>query len=151
MIRQKMLNLFYESAYLANRVQYLVFAGLSLGVLGSVAILYLSDNLLFQRFLGRINPLLAFLGVIVLGFALLSQAGVAIGLALDSAERFSELGPEGEEMGLLILSVVTATTFVTQLVGPVMVKFAVTRAGEVGKALEGEDAWASEGAPEIRG
>ncbi|MDX1436685.1 MAG: cation:proton antiporter [Anaerolineales bacterium] len=86
-----------------------------------------------------------------LGFALLSQAGVAIGLALEALERFSEFGPEGEELGLLVLSVVTATTFVAQLVGPVLVKFAVSRSGEIGKAREGDDAWASEGAPEIRG
>jgi NhaP-type Na+/H+ or K+/H+ antiporter len=86
-----------------------------------------------------------------LGFALISQAGVAIGLALTSAERFAEFGPRGEELGLQILNMVTATTFVTQLIGPVLVKFAVNRAGEIGKAREEADIWASEGAPEIRG
>ena len=86
-----------------------------------------------------------------LGLALLSQAGVAIGLALTSAERFAEFGPRGAEIGLQILNVVTATTFVTQLIGPVLVKFAVNRAGEIGKAREETDIWASEGSPEIRG
>jgi len=69
-----------------------------------------------------------------LGFALLSQAGVAIGLALESQRRFSQLGPEGVTLGNRVLTVITATTLVVQLIGPIMVKFAITRAGEVGKA-----------------
>jgi Kef-type K+ transport system membrane component KefB len=71
-----------------------------------------------------------------LGLALLSQAGVALGLALESQHRFSALGAEGAAFGGLILSVITATTLVVQLVGPVGVKLAITRAGEVGGALE---------------
>ena len=83
-----------------------------------------------------------------LGFGLLSQAGVAMGLAIESAERFSEFGAEGVELASLIITVICATTFVVQLVGPIFVKFAITRADEVGKARLGPDAWASEGAPE---
>jgi Kef-type K+ transport system membrane component KefB len=71
-----------------------------------------------------------------LGLGLLSQAGVAIGLALDCDCRFAEFGPEGEELGSLILTVITATTFVVQLIGPIMVKLAITRAGEIGQAKE---------------
>ena len=71
-----------------------------------------------------------------LGFGLLSQAGVAIGLALDCDCRFAEFGPEGEELGSLILTVITATTFVVQLIGPIMVKVAITRAGEIGQAKD---------------
>jgi Kef-type K+ transport system membrane component KefB len=82
-----------------------------------------------------------------LGFGLLSQAGVAIGLALASASRFSQLGEEGAALGALIINVVTATTFVVQIVGPVFVKFAITRAGEVGMAKKKDDVWASEGTP----
>jgi Kef-type K+ transport system membrane component KefB len=82
-----------------------------------------------------------------LGFGLLSQAGVAIGLALASASRFSQLGEEGVALGSLIINVVTATTFVVQIIGPVFVKFAITRAGEVGMAKKKRDVWASEGTP----
>jgi NhaP-type Na+/H+ or K+/H+ antiporter len=71
-----------------------------------------------------------------LGFGLLSQAGVAIGLALDCSCRFAEFGPDGEELGNLVLNVITATTFVVQLIGPIMVKVAITRAGEIGRAHE---------------
>jgi Kef-type K+ transport system membrane component KefB len=71
-----------------------------------------------------------------LGLALLSQAGVAIGLALASSTRFDELGPEGEDLGDLVVNVVTATTFIVQLAGPILVKTALIRAGECGQCLE---------------
>jgi hypothetical protein len=54
------------------RLQYLVFTCLSLGVLGFAGILHASNKLLFQRYLGRINPWIAFLFAIILGFVLLS-------------------------------------------------------------------------------
>lgn len=73
-----------------------------------------------------------------LGFGLLSQAGVAIGLALECECRFAEYGPKAAEVGVLVLKVITATTFVVQLIGPVMVKLAIRRAGEIGRAAETE-------------
>jgi Kef-type K+ transport system membrane component KefB len=83
-----------------------------------------------------------------LGLGLLSQAGVAIGLALASADRFCVYGEEGEALGNMILSVITATTFVVQIVGPIGVKIAIGRAGEIGRAKLEHDPWASEGVPE---
>ncbi|MGD9046972.1 MAG: cation:proton antiporter [Anaerolineae bacterium] len=83
-----------------------------------------------------------------LGLGLLSQAGVAIGLALSSANRFSAYGAEGQALGALIINVITATTFVVQIVGPICVKFAISRAGEIGMATLEHDAWASEGSTE---
>jgi Kef-type K+ transport system membrane component KefB len=83
-----------------------------------------------------------------LGLGLLSQAGVAIGLALASASRFSAYGTEGQELGSLVINVITATTFVVQIVGPICVKLAITRAGEVGRGTLEHDAWASEGSTE---
>jgi Kef-type K+ transport system membrane component KefB len=80
-----------------------------------------------------------------LGLGLLSQAGVAIGLALSSARRFSAYGEEGHELGQLIINVITATTFVVQVIGPICVKQAIRRAGEIGRASLEDDAWASEG------
>lgn len=79
-----------------------------------------------------------------LGLGLLSQAGVAIGLALASARRFSAHGEEGQALGQMIINVITATTFVVQIIGPICVKQAIRRAGEIGAAKE-QDAWASEG------
>jgi Kef-type K+ transport system membrane component KefB len=83
-----------------------------------------------------------------LGLGLLSQAGVAIGLALSSASRFSAYGEEGQALGALIINVITATTFVVQIVGPICVKLAISRAGEIGRAALEHDAWASEGSAE---
>ncbi|MGD8398446.1 MAG: cation:proton antiporter, partial [Anaerolineae bacterium] len=83
-----------------------------------------------------------------LGLGLLSQAGVAIGLALASAGRFAPYGEEGEALGFLIINVITATTFVVQIIGPICVKLAISRAGEIGRAALEYDAWASEGSPE---
>jgi Kef-type K+ transport system membrane component KefB len=84
-----------------------------------------------------------------LGFGLLSQAGVAIGLALASASRFSKLGDEGAALGSLVINVITATTFLVQIIGPIFVKFAINRADEIGKARNDPDEiWASEGKPE---
>ena len=80
-----------------------------------------------------------------LGLGLLSQAGVAIGLALASSRRFSGYGPEGEALGALVINVITATTFVVQIVGPICVKWAISRAGEIGMATLEHDAWVSEG------
>ena len=80
-----------------------------------------------------------------LGFGLLSQAGVAIGLALASAERFSHYGQEGQALGSLIINVITCTTFIVQIIGPMFVKLAIRRAGEIGQARLDSDPWASEG------
>jgi NhaP-type Na+/H+ or K+/H+ antiporter len=83
-----------------------------------------------------------------LGFGLFSQAGVAIGLAMTTADRFSVYGESGIAFGSLIISVITATTFILQLIGPNFAKLAITRAGEIGKAKESQDdVWASEGSP----
>jgi Kef-type K+ transport system membrane component KefB len=65
-----------------------------------------------------------------LGFGLLSQAGVAIGLAIETWTTFSAY-PEGAQLGTLALNVITATTFVFQVMGPPLTKYAIVKAGEV--------------------
>jgi len=74
-----------------------------------------------------------------LGFGLLSQAGVAVGLALSCANRFEACGEAGAQLAYTIVNVVTATTFVVQIIGPIMVKLAITRAGEVGQGSTAEE------------
>ncbi|MBL7158464.1 MAG: cation:proton antiporter [Candidatus Omnitrophica bacterium] len=68
-----------------------------------------------------------------LPFALFSQAGIAIGLSILAAQYFP--GP----LGTTLIVIITATTFVTQLIGPAFVKFAVTKAQEVGLNITEED------------
>ena len=79
-----------------------------------------------------------------LGLGLLSQAGVAVGLAINTGTRFLSYGPAGEALGYLIINVITASTFVVQIIGPICVKLAITRAGEIGKGLGTIDEWATE-------
>ena len=69
-----------------------------------------------------------------LGFALFSQAGVAIGLSLAVAQEFSHFGSAGRELSTLIINVITATTFIVQVIGPPCVKYAISKAGEIGHA-----------------
>ncbi len=68
-----------------------------------------------------------------LPFCLLSQAGVAIGLSIAAGNDFPDsIGPQ-------ILLIITATTFIVQLIGPICVKAGVTKAGEVGLNVTIED------------
>jgi Kef-type K+ transport system membrane component KefB len=66
-----------------------------------------------------------------LGLALFSQAGVALGLALDIFQHFSQYGDAGREVGSIILNVIASTTFIVQIIGPYAVKIAIKRAGEI--------------------
>jgi len=72
-----------------------------------------------------------------LGFCLFSQAGVAIGLAIFASHRFPN------EIAQSIILVITATTFLVQIIGPPFVRYAVIRAGEVGKDVSEDDLLAS--------
>ncbi len=72
-----------------------------------------------------------------LGFCLFSQAGVAIGLAILAGHR---LPPETAQYIILII---TATTFLVQIIGPPSVRFAMLKADEVGKDVTEEDLLAS--------
>ncbi|GHT48561.1 hypothetical protein FACS1894102_1880 [Spirochaetia bacterium] len=60
-----------------------------------------------------------------LRYCLLNQAGVAMMLSLNAAADFPGI------IGSNILFVITACVFVLQLIGPICVKYAVTRAGEI--------------------
>ena len=64
-----------------------------------------------------------------LGFTLLSQAGVAIGLALSAAESLRKLNflHEADQ----IMGVMAATTFLIMLFGPIVTKIALVKAGEI--------------------
>ncbi len=68
-----------------------------------------------------------------LPMCLFSQAGVAIGLSILAGQRFSD------SIGDTILVVITATTFVVQILGPPATKWAVSKAGEVGLNVTDED------------
>lgn len=68
-----------------------------------------------------------------LPFCLLSQAGVAIGLSTAAGKNFSST------VGGEIMLIITATTFIVQILGPICVRYGVTKAGEVGLDFTIED------------
>ncbi|MCG3218267.1 MAG: cation:proton antiporter [Candidatus Heimdallarchaeota archaeon] len=68
-----------------------------------------------------------------LGLSLLSQAGVAIGLATYLFNRLQGMGAEAEEIGASIIATVTVTTILFQVIGPVGARIAILRAGEANK------------------
>ncbi len=73
-----------------------------------------------------------------LGFGLLSQAGVAIGLALMLRQNIEGLGPMvsngmslGDQVGNAVFTTVTASSVVFEFFGPILAKFGLKRAGEI--------------------
>jgi Kef-type K+ transport system membrane component KefB len=62
-----------------------------------------------------------------LGLTLIPQAGVAIGMAQLALTRLPAYGHQ-------IQAVVLAGTLIYELIGPVVTKYALTKAGEIGQA-----------------
>ncbi|MCK5215687.1 MAG: cation:proton antiporter [Candidatus Omnitrophica bacterium] len=74
-----------------------------------------------------------------LGICLFSQAGVAIGMAISIHYHLSQVGLEASQIGLMIINITVASTFVFQLVGPLSIRYAVYRTREMGKNITEED------------
>jgi Kef-type K+ transport system membrane component KefB len=68
-----------------------------------------------------------------LGICLLPQAGIAIGLAILAGQQFNA------ELGKIIIMVVMTATFLMEILGPMLVKVGVKKAGEVGMNVTEED------------
>lgn len=103
----------------------------ALGLLGLVYVLARSAGLMGGAWLGssmgRLEPKIRN----NLGMGILSQAGVAIGLALIVKAEFAELGPMGEMLGSTVLTTVSATCIIFELIGPITTRIALKRAGEI--------------------
>lgn len=103
----------------------------ALGLIGVVYIGARSVGLMGGAFLGSLIGRVK--GAIrrYLGLGILSQAGVAIGLALVVSQEFTPLGPEGAYIGRSVITTVTATSIFFELIGPVLTKVGLQRAGEI--------------------
>ncbi|RLF57034.1 MAG: cation:proton antiporter [Thermoplasmata archaeon] len=66
-----------------------------------------------------------------IGLGILSQAGVAIGLALLAAHKLTLMGMP--EMGKLIVTTIAATTVIFEIIGPLSARIAIKRSGEINK------------------
>ncbi|MBC7231325.1 MAG: cation:proton antiporter [Actinobacteria bacterium] len=67
-----------------------------------------------------------------LGLCLFSQAGVAIGLSIQTMLELGggKFGEAGAELGVMAISVIAATTLFFQLIGPPCTRYAIIKAGE---------------------
>ena len=118
----------------------LVGAGMQLGLMNAwvitIAVVYVVTRTL-GKFLG------AWFGALIskapgtvrryAGLCLFSQAGVAVGLSIVAGHRFEGI------MGEAIVLIITATTFLVQIIGPSCVKVAVHKAGEANKNITEKD------------
>lgn len=103
----------------------------ALGLIGPVYIVCRSAGLIGGAWLGSVIGRADRAVRNNLGLGILSQAGVAIGLALIVSQEFAGFGPAGVEIGRLVITSVTATSIVFEIVGPITTKLALKNAGEI--------------------
>ena len=65
-----------------------------------------------------------------IGFGLISQVGVAIGLALVVSREFYPLGEEGKHLASIIINLLLTTTIITEIIGPILTRFALIKSGD---------------------
>jgi Kef-type K+ transport system membrane component KefB len=103
----------------------------SLGLLGIIYILARSTGLTggawFGAWVGKAEEKIKK----YLGMGILSQAGVAIGLALIVKREFSVLSVHGVEIGSTIITTITATSIIFEIIGPILTKVGLEKAGEI--------------------
>jgi Kef-type K+ transport system membrane component KefB len=106
---------------------------LTLGLLGLVYIICRSAGLIggarLGAVIGREIPVIRK----YLGLGILSQAGVAVGLAYLIIKEFAPLGPNGYALASQVITAIAATTIVFEIIGPIFTKLAITKAGEIWK------------------
>ncbi|OHD22989.1 MAG: hypothetical protein A2Y34_01055, partial [Spirochaetes bacterium GWC1_27_15] len=68
-----------------------------------------------------------------LSFCLFSQSGVALGLSILASQKFPD------SIGNMIILVITSSTFVVQIIGPLFTKYAIHKSGEAGLNITEED------------
>lgn len=111
----------------------------SLGLIGLVYILARSAGLMSGAYwggsLGRVEPKIRK----YIGMGILSQAGVAIGLSLIVRHEFTQLNaeygvPHALEIGGNVLTTITATCIFFEIIGPILTRIALRKAGEIGQA-----------------
>jgi len=113
-------------------ILFFVLAGASLHIDALYHVGFIGSAYVILRVIGRV--LGAWVGSVIsradplvrrwMGMALMPQAGVALGMALVATERCPNVGE-------IVLTVVIAATVVFELIGPVMTRIALVRAGEV--------------------
>ncbi len=117
----------------------------ALGLLGIVYIFARSAGLIFGSrlggALGHVEPLVKN----YIGLGILSQAGVAIGLSLLVKQDYAGIGAiidpvknitRGDLIGATVITTVTATCIIFEIIGPILTKVALEKAGEINADLK---------------
>ncbi|MDA3955825.1 cation:proton antiporter [Oceanispirochaeta sp.] len=103
----------------------------SLGLIGLVYIIGRTSGLMtgatLGASLGKLSPNIKK----YLGMGILSQAGVAIGLALIVKNEFAAYGEHGAYIGGVVITTVTATSLFFEIIGPILTKIGLEKAGEI--------------------
>jgi len=130
-------------------IVFFCLAGAQLDVRVLPAIGLASVTYMICRSAGKITG--SFLGAVIgkaekkvknyVGLGILSQAGVAIGLALVARQQLGALGSEHAlHIGTALITSVAATSIIFQVIGPILTKIALQKAGEIGRDDTGDSA-----------
>lgn len=103
----------------------------ALGAVGVVYVLARSAGLMGGAYIGSVAGKLDDNIRKYLGLGILSQAGVAIGLALVVKQEFIEISAHGAAIGASVITTVTATCIFFEIIGPILTKIGLTKAGEI--------------------
>jgi Kef-type K+ transport system membrane component KefB len=117
-------------------VLFFILAGASLNLeslkeIGAIGVAYLILRTLARVVGGWVGAFLANAPLLHrrwIGFALVPQAGVALGMALVAANHFPDLGKA-------LLAVTISTTIVFELFGPILTQAALRRVGEADQQI----------------
>lgn len=96
--------------------------------LGLVGVVYFAVRIIGKTAGASLGALLAKSSKTVkkyIGFGLYSQVGVAVGLAISVSREFA-----GTDLGDIVITILLATTILTEVIGPIATKTAIINAGE---------------------
>ena len=105
-----------------------VFSSLTVVIIGIVYILTRSIGKMSGAFLSSKATHCCPTIVKYLGITLLPQAGVALGMAIKAKDEFQMIDPE---IGNIVSNITLFAVLVYELVGPLLTKIALTKAGEI--------------------
>jgi len=109
-----------------------LFALPSLGLIGILYIISRSTGLIIGAGIGGIIGRVEKKVKKYIGLGILSQAGVAIGLSLIVKYEFAQIGsPHADSIGTSVLTTVTVTCIFFEIIGPILAKIALEKAGEI--------------------
>jgi len=127
---------------------FFIFGGAHLDIsllprVGILGLLYLVARLLGKMGGASLGALIGKAPAMVrkyIGFALIPQVGVAVALAILVRKEFGTglYGPDGILLSTVVINVLLFTTVFTEIIGPLLTKTALTRAGERQDHIEEE-------------